>query len=206
MATMVPRRGRRAAVMVAALGSVALVSTAVAFRHVLHERWLIRKLDSGDMVERLRAARELGRLRSEKATPSLIRLLEESEGKDREASQASGMEGLTSWNLLGMSFAGIGRPATPHLVDLLDEKKRYLRRASAACLVLFGKEARDAAPSLIPLLQDKEREVRFTAVLALGALGNPEVVPALRQVAQDEEENVMVREFARRSLKDLEGE
>ena len=70
-------RGKTIALSTVAFGVAVLVATVVAARGYVVEQYFIRELWSPDEAIRLRAAEALGEMRSTRAVPHLIRLLEQ---------------------------------------------------------------------------------------------------------------------------------
>src|SRR5262245_40077237 len=73
----------------------------------------------------------------------------------------------------------IGRPAIPHLVELLKDRSCDNRWRAAACLQGMGGTAIDAVPFLLGALDDPQRETRQSACRALGSIGSREAIPGL---------------------------
>ena len=68
-----------------AAGVLVLVGAGYALKDRVIEEWHIRRLRSDDYVERFDAARNLGEMRSTRAVPGLITLLQESREHKDEA-------------------------------------------------------------------------------------------------------------------------
>ncbi|HYK06354.1 MAG TPA: HEAT repeat domain-containing protein [Gaiellaceae bacterium] len=67
-------------------------------------------------------------------------------------------------------------------VALQSARARTAWRRSLACAALGASRAREAVPVLEELLADRNHHVREAAVEALGAIGDPAALPALRQL------------------------
>ena len=148
---------------------------------------LRRALDAEAEAERLRTVYALA-ARGEEAMPVLLNALC-SEAKVRL--EANLVNAHTNPSQLDAVFAlsAVGRPAVPHLVELLDEKDWWLRAAAADVLGDLGTTASDTVPHLTRVLDDEAEWVRRNAVEALGNIGPAaaEAVPALSRRLQDSE-------------------
>lgn len=118
---------------------------------------LIAQLESGDVAERIEAARQLGKLRAAKAVSELVPILEEDEYELRQAARES--------------LANIGPPAVPALVASLDEDRLLASMEANDALAEIGT---DAVPELIRLLESEDDPVQ----LAMASYG-------LRQVGRE---------------------
>ena len=87
------------------------------------------------------------------------------------------------------ALSAVGRPAVPHMVELLDENDWWLRAAAADVLGDLGTTASDTVPHLTRALDDEAEWVRRNAVEALGNIGPTavEAVPALSHRLRDSE-------------------
>jgi len=97
-------RGKVIALSTAAVGVAVLVVTAVAARGYVVGQYYIRELRSPDEAVRLRAAEALGEMRSTRAVPHLIRLLEQ---EKRERVQWSGSRVATVYGPEGSTHASL---------------------------------------------------------------------------------------------------
>ena len=153
--------------------------TAVAFDE------LRQTLDAE--AERLRTVYALA-ARGEEAMPVLLNALC-SEAKVRlEANLANAHTNPSQLDAV-FALSAVGRPAVPHLVELLGEKDWWLRAAAADVLGDLGTTASDTVPHLTRVLDDEAEWVRRNAVEALGNIGPAaaEAVPALSRRLQDSE-------------------
>jgi len=169
------RRGRTIALSTVTIGLVVLVATAVAGRGYVVEQYYIRELRSPDEAIRLRAAEALGEMRSTRAVPHLIRLLEQ---EGRESVQwsgsrkiiACGPEGSTheSWQPNGfqmtrLAFAlyRIGKSALPGLQEAeLLEKKRILKGGER---VLSSDDLLGTLSELISAISSPDQVIRVVS-------------------------------------------
>ena len=138
-------------------------------------------------AERLRTVYALA-ARGEEAMPVLLNALC-SEAKVRlEANLANAHTNPSQLDAV-FALSAVGRPAVPHLVELLDEKDWWLRAAAADVLGDLGTTASDTVPHLTRVLDDETEWVRRNAVEALGNIGPAaaEAVPALSRRLQDSE-------------------
>ena len=148
---------------------------------------LRQTLDAEAEAERLRTVYALA-ARGEEAMPVLLNALC-SEAKVRlEANLANAHTNPSQLDAV-FALSAVGRPAVPHLVELLDEKDWWLRAAAADVLGDLGTTASDTVPHLTRVLDDKTEWVRRNAVEALGNIGPAaaEAVPALSRRLQDSE-------------------
>jgi hypothetical protein len=92
------------------------------------------------------------------------------------------------------------RDVVPALIETIKTKGNgnfSLRVAAARAVAPFGDQARPAVPVLIDMLSDEDAEVRGEAAEILGKLPKSiarQAIPALKQVAQDDEApNVQIK-------------
>lgn len=123
-----------------------------------------RGLASQDPVTRRAAARELGTLGLERATPLVLRALADG---DTEVRVAAAKEAIRLRVV----------PATPVALGWLTEREPRLR--VAACEVAFAMPDPKAVPSLARSLGDADPSVRAACADALGASGSPDAVAPL---------------------------
>ena len=148
---------------------------------------LRQTLDAEAEAERLRTVYALA-ARGEEAMPVLLNALC-SEAKVRlEANLANAHTNPSQLDAV-FALSAVGRPAVPHLVELLDEKDWWVRAAAADVLGDLGTTASDTVPHLTRVLDDETEWVRRNAVEALGNIGPvaAEAVPALTHRLQDSE-------------------
>ena len=148
---------------------------------------LRQTLDAEAEAERLRAVYALA-ARGEEAMPVLLNALR---GEAKARLEANLANEHTNPSQLDAVFAlsAIGRPAVPHMVELLDENDWWLRAAAADVLGDLGTTASDTVPYLTRTLDDEAEWVRRNAVEALGNIGPDaaEAVPTLSRRLQDSE-------------------
>ena len=60
----------------------------------------------------------------------------------------------------------------------------------------------DAIPSLVKALSDEYSDVRRDAAIALGNIGNPDVLPALQQTLDDPDRDVQI--FSQRAIQKIQ--
>lgn len=82
------------------------------------------------------------------------------------------------------TLVGIGAPAVPVLISALRSPRSCVRLG--AIEALGGIRDPASAPPLIALLgKEKHTELKYAAVLALGGIGSPDVIPVLVQTLRD---------------------
>jgi HEAT repeat protein len=150
---------------------------------------LARALRDGSEVIQEAAARVLGRLKSVDAVPSLIRALEQSSKKVRDAAR--------------QALVSIGEPAIPHLVDTIQKKRdEEIRRAAAEVL------GQIKSPRAVKPIIETLRNVRSALAIydslkgALVSINEP-AIPVLVEALGDE--SPIVRQVAMESLAELQG-
>ena len=148
---------------------------------------LRRALDTDAEAERLCAVYALA-TRGEEAMPVLLNALR---GEAAARLKTNLANEHTNPSQLDAVFAlsAVGRPAVPHMVELLDENDWWLRAAAADVLGDLGTTASDTVPHLIHALDDEAEWVRRNAIEALGNIGPAAeaAVPALSRRLQDSE-------------------
>jgi len=120
---------------------------------------LVRALRSRLPENRLRAAKDLGRLGwlAREALPALVGVLRDDEAKVREAAaQAVGQ---------------MGPEALPALTGMLTHTDKYVRRNAVWALGRLGPVARPALPALCRVLADPDPRTASGAAQALGNMG-----------------------------------
>ena len=135
---MIPRRARAVTLSLAALGVCVVVACAVVFRDVAVEQWYLWKLDSHDEATRLLAAEKLGELKSVRAVPRLIELIEEEEREKvslwaSSLGHSGGIESRSGISLTPILYAlyEIGPVALPAVQRAIDiERKKPLELVS----------------------------------------------------------------------------
>ena len=138
-------------------------------------------------AERLRTVYALA-ARGEEAMPVLLNALRGEAAVRLEANLANAHTNPSQLDAV-FALSAVGRPAVPHLVELLDENDWWLRAAAADVLGDLGTTASDTVPHLTRVLDDEAEWVRRNAVEALGNIGPAaaEAVPALSRRLQDSE-------------------
>lgn len=86
------------------------------------------------------------------------------------------------------------------LVSLLAHS--HAERRAEICLVLGSRGKRSAVPRLLEILTDPSTLVRVAALRALGEIGDPSAIPAVKKIAN---ENTSVGSFAKHVVNALEG-
>ena len=140
---------------------------------------LRQALDAEAEAERLRAVYALA-ARGEEAMPVLLNALCSEAAARLEANLANEHTNPSQLDAV-FALSAIGRPAVPHMVELLDENDWWVRAAAADVLGDLGTAASDTVPHLTRALDDEAEWVRRNAVEALGNIGPAaaEAVPAL---------------------------
>ncbi len=152
---------------------------------------LVAALRSAEPSERLRAAKDLGRLGwlAREAMPALVGALADDEQKVREtAAQAIG---------------GMGPEALPALCDILRHDDKYVRRHAVWALAKLGPLARPAAPDLCAALNDPDPRTASGAAQALGSMGadGADAVPALAEAMRGT--NIVLCRLAAKALSQI---
>jgi len=147
---------------------------------------LIEKLREGDVHERRRAARDLGRRGTPEAIPALVEALEDVP--------------VRSWaaEALGQ-FGPAARDAVPALAKLLTARGQ-VRVYAAEALGRIGPAAAQAVPALALGLKSDEAELRRTVASALGRIGPGAEASRPALSARLEDEDVAVRVAAALAL------
>ncbi len=146
---------------------------------------LRQALDAEAEAERLRAVYALA-ARGEEAMPVLLNALCSEAAARLEANLANEHTNPSQLDAV-FALSAIGRPAVPHMVELLDENDWWVRAAAADVLGDLGTAASDTVPHLTCALDDEAEWVRRNAVEALGNIGPAaaEAVPALSRRLRD---------------------
>ncbi len=134
---------------------------------------------------RTRAAWALSTM-GKKSVPLLISVLRDNEEATRRRA---------SWAL-----AKIGAPAVRPLISALHEINKFARERAAQTLGWIGDER--AVTSLIWALKDKEPSVVSSSAWALGRIGNPDALSALRDLTNNK--NADIRENAIEAIERIE--
>lgn len=143
---------------------------------------------------RVQAAIALGRIgpAAEAAVPALVKALK----NEYHISTAA------------LGLAGIGEPAVPALIDVLEHYSDNYSIAWHATYALrkMGPAARDAVPVLIKVLDSKENDVRLQAVIALKKIGSAakDALPKLKELAE-KDGYIRVRNQAKESVEAIQG-
>ena len=148
---------------------------------------LRRALEAEAEAERLRTAYALA-ARGEESMPVLLNALRSEAAVRLEANLANAHTNPSQLDAV-FALSAVGRPAVPHMVELLGENDWWLRAAAADVLGDLGTTASDTVPHLTRVLDDEAEWVRRNAVEALGNIGPAavEAVPALSRRLQDSE-------------------
>jgi HEAT repeat protein len=132
---------------------------------------LIRAVRVGAPADRVRAAKDLGRLGwlARESLPALVGALDDADAKVREAAaQAAGQ---------------MGPDALPALVGMLHHPDKYVRRQAVWALGRLGPLARPVLGELCQALKDADPRTASGAAQALGNMGG-DGAPAVPQLAE----------------------
>ena len=152
---------------------------------------LVRTLRSKSAADRLRAAKNLGRLGwlARDAMPALVVALNDEDGKVREAAaQAVGQ---------------MGPEALPTLSSMLGHEDKYVRRHAVWAMGKLGPLARPALPVLCAALKDCDPRTGSGAAQALGNMGADaaEAVAALAEAMRGT--NIVLCRLASKALSQI---
>ena len=152
---------------------------------------LVRALRNHSPADRLRAAKDLGRLGwlAREALPALIGALHDADAKVREsAAQAIGL---------------MGPEALPALVGMLTHEDKYVRRHAVWAMGKLGRLARPALANLCQALKDADPRTASGAAQALGAMGadGADAVPALAEAMRGT--NIVLCRLASKALSQI---
>ena len=152
---------------------------------------LVRSLRSQNPTERVRAAKDLGRLGwlARDAMPALVAALDDDEGKVREsAAHAIGL---------------MGPEALPTLIEMLRHDDKYVRRHAVWALGKLGPLARSALPDLCQALKDADPRTASGAAQSLGNLGTDgaDAVTALAEAMRGT--NIVLCRLASKALSQI---
>lgn len=152
---------------------------------------LVRALRSSNALDRLRAAKDLGRLGwlAREALPALVRALDDDDAKVRE----------TAAHAIG----GMGPEALPTLVLMLGHEDKYVRRNAVWALGKLGPLARPALADLCQSLKDQDPRTASGAAQALGNMGadGADGVPALAEAMRGT--NIVLCRLASKALSQI---
>jgi HEAT repeat protein len=152
---------------------------------------LLRALRSHNPTERLRAAKDLGRLGwlAREAMPALVTALNDENPKVRE----------TAANAIGL----MGPDALSTLVTMLDHNDKYVRRHAVWAMGKLGPLARSALNDLCRALKDPDPRTASGAAQALGSLGaeGAESVSALAEAMRGT--NIVLCRLASKALSQI---
>jgi hypothetical protein len=119
MPGMAAARGKRGALVTGAVVLLAMAVGTFIARFRIREAWYLWRLESQDEEIRCHAAEMLGNLRSVRAVPTLVRLLEEGEGPPRlflpEDLAYRLKPGKVYLDPLSYALFQVGEEALPHL-------------------------------------------------------------------------------------------
>ena len=152
---------------------------------------LVRALRSKAPVDRVRAAKDLGRLGwlAREAIPALVAALKDDDAKVREAAaQAVGQ---------------MGPEALPALAGMLDHTDKYVRRNAVWAMGKLGPAARVAIRDLCQALKDADPRTASGAAQALGNMGpaGAEAVPPLAEAMRGT--NIVLCRLAAKALSQI---
>lgn len=152
---------------------------------------LLRGLRSRNPADRLRSAKDLGRLGwlAHEAMPALGAALGDEDPKVRES--AAGAIGL------------MGPEALPTLVEMLDHEDKYVRRHAVWALGKLGPLARSALHDLCRALKDADPRTASGAAQSLGSMGAAaaDAVPALAEAMRGT--NIVLCRLAAKALSQI---
>ena len=152
---------------------------------------LIRTLRSRAITERIRAARDLGRLGAlaRDALSTLVGLLRDEDAKVREAAaQAVGQ---------------MGSAALPALSGMLAHSDKYVRRHAIWAIGKLGPHAKATLPTLCRSLKDADPRTASGAAQAIGSMGPAaaEAIPALTEAMRGT--NIVLCRLAGKALSQI---
>lgn len=175
---MKPTRGGSAAFASAGLGIPVLAFAAFFGKDWVVETRTIARLRSESAEERFAAIRKLGAMRSARAVPRLLDIVE---SQLLKAASDPKRNSPLERTLARLAVVEIGPKAVPALLRRIRERPRcrdpgfYIWEASADLLGKIGPRAAAAAPALIAALEDQSVSVRLAAGNALEKItGDPQ--------------------------------
>jgi HEAT repeat protein len=152
---------------------------------------LVRSLRSQNSTDRVRAAKDLGRLGwlAREALPALIGSLHDGDAKVREA--------------VAHAIGLMGPDALPTLVGMLAHDDKYVRRNAVWAMGKLGPLARPALADLCDALKDPDPRTASGAAQALGSLGTDgaDAVPALAEAMRGT--NIVLCRLAAKALSQI---
>lgn len=152
---------------------------------------LIRALRSKSAVDRLRAAKDLGRLGclAREALPALVGTLGDDDAKVREA--------------VAQAVGAMGADALPSLRRMLLHDDKYVRRHAVWALGRLGTAARAALGDLCRSLKDADPRTASGAAQALGNMGceGAGAIPALTEAMRGT--NIVLCRLAAKALSQI---
>jgi HEAT repeat protein len=152
---------------------------------------LIRGLESELSAERLKAAKNLGRLGwlAREALPSLVRVVHDDDPKVREAAA----------HAIGL----MGPEALPTLVVMLSHQDKYVRRKAVFAMGKLGPLAIPALGDLCAALKDSDPRTGSGAAQALGNMGidGADAVPPLAEAMRGT--NIVLCRLAAKALSQI---
>jgi HEAT repeat protein len=152
---------------------------------------LIRALRSRLPADRVRAAKDLGRLGwlARDALPALVRAVEDDDAKVRESA--------------AHAIGQMGPDALPALSGLLTHADKYVRRNAVWAMGKLGPLARPALPDLCQALRDGDPRTASGAAQALGNMGTDgnEAVPYLAEAMRGT--NIVLCRLAAKALSQI---
>jgi HEAT repeat protein len=134
---------------------------------------LIQTLESGHSSATKEAALILGAIGDARAVKPLVAVLE-----DRDAD----LRWAAIWALV--------RIGSPSVADLINSFENSQADANAGAEIALAKIGKPAVPQLISALDNKNARVRRHCARLLGRIGDPKSAPALKNLLQDQNEDV----------------
>jgi len=152
---------------------------------------LIRGLRTTAQADRLRAAKDLGRLGwlAREAMPALVAALQDDDGKVREAA--------------AQALGNMGPEALPTLTGMLGHRDKYVRRNAVWAMGKLGPLAKPALDDLCRVLKDADPRTASGAAQALGNMGadGADAVPALAEAMRGT--NIVLCRLAAKALSQI---
>jgi HEAT repeat protein len=132
---------------------------------------LLKTVEGGGREDIWEAAKELSNFATEMAS-SLISLLDNAERADTRSAAAY---------VLGFGRFASARTSLEHVLDDANEESSVRGHAAEALAYIQGKESVDV---LLRHLDDSDPGVKYWCTFALGQIGDPKALPALKQLAE----------------------
>jgi len=152
---------------------------------------LVAALRSREPLERLQAAKDVGRLGwlAREALPTLVNALQDSDAKVREA--------------VAHAIGQMGPDALPVLSEMLNHRDKYVRRNAAWSMGKLGPLARPALNSLTAALMDTDPRTASGIAQALGNMGadGADAIPALAEAMRGT--NIVLCRLAAKALSQI---